>query len=1156
VRTNILSAEECERSGDCFNLLRRFKRHAKIHPLLLNMLLHDSKIDIRNDSELLESLIDASVIQTVLAGNPDAIDDSIVMELLGNGTLPRIMSNPDFESMLRAALTDPKFGDIAEHLASTIADCSPEAFLAAVCKHPEKERLVQGMMDADSSLLEKIIRMNSPKEEGGANIVLQFIVDNFEHEMAGLMVESAYETTLEKILEADPHSALLMMQKQHPYLLAENFNNLDDGKIIQSAFTKGPAGVIDQVSHLLDYNDSAMNALIAKNPGLFEGLGKLLKGNDIALTALHKTFSLGDEICRTQEGLQKFLRDNADAVGCALASDPTGLQSVLRATAEAPKNFPKCWEKQEKVGDDAAVADADADADPEAEAADSTVEGGDVEEGDGEGNDADPVDEGPPPPTPEEQAAIDRSTILFNAIAEFDKIADGEKYGAHMIEDELIPIFNDDPQGLGETLAHIGALAVNPQNPVGMSIADSIAADPKGFMACMKMDTENKDKWLKLQAEIIANVSHHDLVDMLVNSGEIDGLIDEEEARGLVNQGGGGVAIDPNSTRHSDDRRGYSEEAKFTVPDAWARCLAQDSKKKPTEELLPMTQRQLKQVIYELYEQKLKSDKQSERDHIPNQTPMHVVMSYYYKIYGKLFLVQQRLESLLIAMQQYQDEPWIGLWCRFCGCGNHLNAEALKTFLVAFDKACKAANSPDKHTEQQKNRDNPIYDLPRLELKKAKIMMASLTRQMMVDASNQKNLVKQLNTNAFEGTMPPNIQTECITVDNFMLTFIAVVADAVAAKRRIANAMFTELDESGDGTLTFDEFIDIAAKFDTFKGLSTQSTRQIFVHAITRYPSDDGGLSREAFLDLCQTQLRRSMQKHIESAAATEGASSLIMTHGIKKSFDHFDVNDDNSLGHDELQKLLTELGEPACPIDIQLKFRLLDIDQDGGIDFNEFVTYYRELAIKRIFKTIDVDGVGEIQIKHGTEAFLTDLGVDTHNEACKRLLSDHPLDRDGDGGVSFGEFYDWWTQFDLHSIFNKYDDDFSSSLNKEELVFMCHDLGLRLTPEQIEGEFVELEGLVFGLTFSEFFAWWTAFHHKAMENKLKNRLAQKGEVNELTGRLIAKKERQYMLEMDAQREDMVRAKQEKDKLLTKVAAEYQLDLDDVLNKFATPASA
>eukprot|EP01045_Picozoa_sp_COSAG04_P025955 COSAG04_NODE_3504_length_2763_cov_2.549550_1_plen_281_part_10 len=107
----------------------------------------------------------------------------------------------------------------------------------------------------------------------------------------------------------------------------------------------------------------------------------------------------------------------------------------------------------------------------------------------------------------------------------------------------------------------------------------------------------------------------------------------------------------------------------------------------------------------------------------------------------------------------------------------------------------------------------------------------------------------------------------------------------------------------------------------------------------------------------------------------------------------------------------------------------------------------------REIFKAYDVDFSGSISATELSQLCF-DMGFAFQDHFDKRLVLSM-LDTDGDGQISFTEFFRWWKGshrrfFDLSSTtvqsaiyyFKKYDTDMSGFLDQQEYSWMCQEMG------------------------------------------------------------------------------------------------------------------
>jgi Ca2+-binding EF-hand superfamily protein len=85
-----------------------------------------------------------------------------------------------------------------------------------------------------------------------------------------------------------------------------------------------------------------------------------------------------------------------------------------------------------------------------------------------------------------------------------------------------------------------------------------------------------------------------------------------------------------------------------------------------------------------------------------------------------------------------------------------------------------------------------------------------------------------------------------------------------------------------------------------------------------------------------------------------------------------------------------------------------IDNDGSGAIDYPEFLLWWKQYDLKRMFEMYDRDGSGEISFTELMQ--LTEhAGVKLNKDEIRVALTD--LDRDSSGALSFDEFAPWWEQ-------------------------------------------------------------------------------------------------------------------------------------------------
>lgn len=129
----------------------------------------------------------------------------------------------------------------------------------------------------------------------------------------------------------------------------------------------------------------------------------------------------------------------------------------------------------------------------------------------------------------------------------------------------------------------------------------------------------------------------------------------------------------------------------------------------------------------------------------------------------------------------------------------------------------------------------------------------------------------------------------------------------------------------------------------------------------------------------------------------------------FKEAFSLFDNNGDGTITTGELGIVMRSLGQNPTENELQDMINEVDVDGNGTIDFNEYLTMMAQKMkdtdsaedIREAFRVFDKDGNGYISAPELRFA-MTKLGEMT-DEEVEELIKE--TDIDGDGQVSFEEF-------------------------------------------------------------------------------------------------------------------------------------------------------
>eukprot|EP01083_Nonionella_stella_P216810 778888_1 len=150
----------------------------------------------------------------------------------------------------------------------------------------------------------------------------------------------------------------------------------------------------------------------------------------------------------------------------------------------------------------------------------------------------------------------------------------------------------------------------------------------------------------------------------------------------------------------------------------------------------------------------------------------------------------------------------------------------------------------------------------------------------------------------------------------------------------------------------------------------------------------------------------RKMSKHVrmDSALGTQQVGQL------KVAFNLFDKDQNGVIDQNELTTVLKTLGQTISKEEIEEMVAAVDQNDDGEIDFNEFVTMMEKrmflpsntLEYQDAFKFFDKNGDGFIDFNELKDVLLS-LGEQFTNQDIQDMIDE--ADKSGNGKVGFEEF-------------------------------------------------------------------------------------------------------------------------------------------------------
>eukprot|EP00092_Neocalanus_flemingeri_P003873 GFUD01004170.1.p1 GENE.GFUD01004170.1~~GFUD01004170.1.p1 ORF type:complete len:153 (-),score=52.09 GFUD01004170.1:118-576(-) len=130
----------------------------------------------------------------------------------------------------------------------------------------------------------------------------------------------------------------------------------------------------------------------------------------------------------------------------------------------------------------------------------------------------------------------------------------------------------------------------------------------------------------------------------------------------------------------------------------------------------------------------------------------------------------------------------------------------------------------------------------------------------------------------------------------------------------------------------------------------------------------------------------------------------------FREAFTLFDKDDDGIITIKELGTVMRSLGQTPTEDELQDMINVVDIDENGTIEFVEFLSMMarkmrepdRDEGLQATFRVFDKDGNGFIspaELRH----VMTNLGVKLTNEEVDEMISEADMNKDGQ--VDYQEF-------------------------------------------------------------------------------------------------------------------------------------------------------
>jgi len=167
----------------------------------------------------------------------------------------------------------------------------------------------------------------------------------------------------------------------------------------------------------------------------------------------------------------------------------------------------------------------------------------------------------------------------------------------------------------------------------------------------------------------------------------------------------------------------------------------------------------------------------------------------------------------------------------------------------------------------------------------------------------------------------------------------------------------------------------------------------------------------------------KSSERALTMVDSAETDSIVVRREEMRRVFSIFDKNGDGLISQQEMRESFDKLRLCIDEDDLLYSIRTVDVNGDGHVDFDEFVTLYQSMSDKgsnqeeatadhkdedadlvEAFGVFDENGDGFITVEE-LQSVLKSLGLNEGRTIgdCKKMIA--KVDKDGDGVVNFMEF-------------------------------------------------------------------------------------------------------------------------------------------------------
>ena len=155
----------------------------------------------------------------------------------------------------------------------------------------------------------------------------------------------------------------------------------------------------------------------------------------------------------------------------------------------------------------------------------------------------------------------------------------------------------------------------------------------------------------------------------------------------------------------------------------------------------------------------------------------------------------------------------------------------------------------------------------------------------------------------------------------------------------------------------------------------------------------------------------------------------------LRRIFTQMDFNGNKSLDLSEFEQALAAFGIFPKKVELQALMKFYDVNGDGNISYDEFLSGLREELsprrvnmVKKVFAMLDKDVSGKIEVSDIDGIYDVSMnpefleGKKTRNEILSEFLNNFDGPRgNNDGIVTWNEFYDYYSDLGMSTPSDEY---------------------------------------------------------------------------------------------------------------------------------------